>query len=51
VLGAPRRLTLPVVTSALRWRPSVAWAWGLGVLLAGCILSLSNLSEFLYWQF
>jgi hypothetical protein len=35
----------------LRWRPSVAWAWAIGVLSAAGALSLSQATEFLYYQF
>lgn len=35
----------------LPWRPSVAWAWGMALLMAAGLLSLSGASEFLYYQF
>jgi alginate O-acetyltransferase complex protein AlgI len=35
----------------LEWRPNTLWACGLALLFAACVLSLSNVSEFLYWQF
>jgi D-alanyl-lipoteichoic acid acyltransferase DltB (MBOAT superfamily) len=39
------------VSRVLTWRPNGVWAGGLaGVALAG-LLSLGELSEFLYWQF
>ncbi len=41
----------PAWWGAFRWRPCPAWAWGLGLLLTACLLSLSEVSEFLYWQF
>jgi hypothetical protein len=37
--------------TALRWTPSPAWAWSLGVLALAGLLSLSHPSEFLYFQF
>jgi hypothetical protein len=33
------------------WRPSPAWAMAIGCLLATAVLSLSHLSEFLYFKF
>ena len=36
---------------AIHWRPSVIWSLGLGVLLGVVILSLSSVSEFIYFQF
>ena len=35
----------------LRWRPSVWWSVYTGVLLALCLMSLSQVSEFIYFQF
>ena len=35
----------------LHWRPSPIWAFGLGALFALALLSLSKVSEFLYFQF
>jgi D-alanyl-lipoteichoic acid acyltransferase DltB (MBOAT superfamily) len=35
----------------LRWRPSYTWAVALGCLSVLCILSLAEISEFLYFQF
>ena len=35
----------------LEWRPNRFWACLLALLFAACALSLSNVSEFLYWQF
>jgi alginate O-acetyltransferase complex protein AlgI len=35
----------------LSWRPSTAWSIGTAVVAAAGILSLGQLSEFLYWQF
>lgn len=34
-----------------QWRPSRAWALGLGVVLAACIMDMQHVSEFLYFQF
>jgi alginate O-acetyltransferase complex protein AlgI len=36
---------------ALSWRPSVPWAIGLACVALAGVLSLGELSEFLYWQF
>jgi alginate O-acetyltransferase complex protein AlgI len=33
------------------WRPSPAWAAICGLLLAGCLMSLTRVNEFLYFQF
>lgn len=35
----------------LVWKPSGAWAWGVAVVLACGLLSLTRPSEFLYFQF
>jgi D-alanyl-lipoteichoic acid acyltransferase DltB (MBOAT superfamily) len=35
----------------LRWKPSGLWALYTGVLLALCLMSLSQVSEFIYFQF
>jgi alginate O-acetyltransferase complex protein AlgI len=37
--------------TTLSWKPNAAWAVGLSVIAAAGILSLGQLSEFLYWQF
>jgi len=53
--GAPRRLAgLPLLArleAALVWRPSAAWAAATAVIAAGAFLSLTRVSEFLYFQF
>lgn len=36
---------------ASRWRPSPRWAVSTGLLLAACLMSMSRVSEFLYFQF
>ena len=41
----------PLLVRAARWTPSSAWAVGLAAVSAAGILSLGQLSEFLYWQF
>jgi len=41
----------PAWARLLGWRPSAPWAVGLAVIAACGILSLGELSEFLYWQF
>lgn len=33
------------------WRPSLRWAVAAGVLLAVCLMSMTRVSEFLYFQF
>jgi hypothetical protein len=35
----------------VQWRSSGYWAYGLAAISAAGILSLGQLSEFLYWQF
>lgn len=44
--GARSRLS-----ATLTWRPSMTWALAVAAVSAGGILSLGQLSEFLYWQF
>jgi len=41
----------PSTTSAIYWEPSLRWGFALGILLALGIMSLSHISEFLYFQF
>jgi alginate O-acetyltransferase complex protein AlgI len=41
----------PKLAGLLRWQPTVAWAFAVGVAAAAAILRLSAESEFLYWQF
>jgi D-alanyl-lipoteichoic acid acyltransferase DltB (MBOAT superfamily) len=36
---------------ALAWAPSALWSVSVGVLLALCLMSLSRVSEFIYFQF
>jgi alginate O-acetyltransferase complex protein AlgI len=36
---------------SLRWSPSRSWAVGLAAISAAGVLSLGQLSEFIYWQF
>jgi len=48
-LGSPR--PSPNKPAGLSWSPSPAWAMGTAVIAAAGILSLGQLSEFLYWQF
>jgi alginate O-acetyltransferase complex protein AlgI len=40
-----------VTVSQLRWRPSVRWAFAFGCIFALAFLSLSKVSEFIYFQF
>ncbi len=50
-LGVKPAKVRPLAVRALAWTPGRTWAIGLaGIALAG-ILSLGELSEFLYWQF
>jgi len=42
---------LPRWQGWLRWHPNRLWAIGMAFALAYCILSLSRVSEFLYFQF
>jgi D-alanyl-lipoteichoic acid acyltransferase DltB (MBOAT superfamily) len=37
--------------SGLAWKPSAAWALGIGMMATGALLSLSRPTEFLYFQF
>jgi D-alanyl-lipoteichoic acid acyltransferase DltB (MBOAT superfamily) len=39
------------LTRRMSWTPSAAWALGLACVALAGILSLGELSEFLYWQF
>jgi len=39
------------ISRRLNWNPTTAWALGATVLLVVCLLSLSVVSEFLYYQF
>jgi hypothetical protein len=41
----------PTRPRMLLWSPSPAWALGLAAIAVTGILSLGQLSEFLYWQF
>ena len=36
---------------AMAWAPNRTWAIGLACVAVACVLSLGELSEFLYWQF
>ena len=37
--------------SALKWRPSLGWALGSGLLLASALVGMFGVSEFIYFQF
>jgi alginate O-acetyltransferase complex protein AlgI len=50
-LGVRPAKNEPWILPASKWGPSHAWAVGLAVISAAGILSLGQLSEFLYWQF
>jgi hypothetical protein len=41
----------PAGGARLRWRPSAAWALSTGTVTAVALLALSQVSEFLYFQF
>jgi D-alanyl-lipoteichoic acid acyltransferase DltB (MBOAT superfamily) len=43
VFEAPRR--------GLRWRPAPGWAVAVGALFGVCLMSMSRVSEFIYFQF
>jgi D-alanyl-lipoteichoic acid acyltransferase DltB (MBOAT superfamily) len=47
----PRPDQPPGVFARIAWRPSLGWAVGMSVVSALAILSLGQLSTFLYWQF
>ncbi|HYM03974.1 MAG TPA: MBOAT family protein [Stellaceae bacterium] len=47
----PGQRSLRTAPARLAWRPSPRWALALGSLLAASLLSLSRVSEFLYFQF
>ena len=42
---------IPLLQGRLSWRPSVSHAWAMGILFLCCILNLTKVSEFLYFQF
>ena len=44
-------LPLPVAPSRWQWKPRPGLALVLGLLFAACVLSLSHVSQFIYWQF
>jgi len=46
-----KELPLPVAPSRWQWRPGNRWAVTAALLFAMCVLSLSHVSEFIYWQF
>jgi alginate O-acetyltransferase complex protein AlgI len=50
-LGVKPGRTTPRIQRMLTWTPSPAWAVGLACMALAGILSLGELSEFLYWQF
>ena len=51
VRPALRDQTFNIPIISLPWRPRTAWAVGVGIAGAAAFLSLSNPSEFLYFQF
>jgi hypothetical protein len=50
-LGVKPGKTSSRLQRALTWRPNRAWAVGLACAALAGVLSLGELSEFLYWQF
>jgi len=52
VLGMDEASSKPGFLSKwLAWSPTPAWAISAGIILVACLLSLSTISEFLYYQF
>lgn len=49
--GAYRSYVPKHFSVLLAWKPSLPWAMYTGVLLALCLMSLSQVSEFIYFQF
>lgn len=49
--AAARETARGPLARLLTWRPTLAWAWALGVLMTFCLLSLNRPAEFLYFQF
>jgi len=50
-IGVKPAKTQPRLLRALAWTPSNTWAIGLACIAIAGLLSLGELSEFLYWQF
>jgi alginate O-acetyltransferase complex protein AlgI len=50
-LGVKPAKAPPLLLRSLTWRPSGGWAVGLACVALVGLLSLGELSEFLYWQF
>ncbi|WP_428485653.1 MBOAT family O-acyltransferase [Rhodopila sp.] len=50
-LGVKPAKASPLLVRSLTWTPSAPWAVGLACVALAGILSLGELSEFLYWQF
>jgi D-alanyl-lipoteichoic acid acyltransferase DltB (MBOAT superfamily) len=50
-LGVKPAKTPSLILRWLAWRPTDAWAVGLACVTLAGVLSLGELSEFLYWQF
>lgn len=46
-----RSALLAGLIERLGWRPNLAWSLGAGVLAAACVLSLTRVSQFIYFQF
>ena len=50
-IGVKAEQDVRATGAALTWGPSAAWAVGLACVALAGVLSLGELSEFLYWQF
>jgi hypothetical protein len=50
-LGAEMNSRVPHRPTSILWKPNAVWAVVTGGMLAYCLLSLSEPSEFLYFQF
>ena len=50
-LGVKPAKVRPLLVRSLAWAPTRTWAVGLACVTLAGILSLGQLSEFLYWQF
>ena len=49
--GEHKTRAVAIPQTWLRWRPSPSWAIFAGCLAAASLLSMSRVSEFLYFQF
>ena len=51
LVGSRVETTVRLSRPRILWRPSLAWAVAMAVIMAIGILNLGGQSEFLYWQF